>query len=120
MTVKVANKRCRQYVQQRTPFQGSNLWGVWHNSTLVESNDRHFVVYSYGHHFPLFIYDEATQQWFVNRDKYSQSTTRHQSQARPVWEGSEMHWLSTSSMQLLATCGYTEVVRQRLAGREIT
>lgn len=114
MTVKVANKRCREYVQQRTPFQGSNLWGVWHNSTLIEYNDRHFVVYSYGHHFPIYIFDEATNQWFANRDKYSQSTTRHQSQARPVWEGDAMHWLDTRAMVVLATIGYTELVKRRI------
>lgn len=113
MTVKVANKRCRQYVQQRTPFQGSNLWGVWHNSTLVESNDRHFVVYSYGHHFPIYIYDEATQQWFANEDRYSQSTSRHQSQAHPHTETTP---LSTNAMKSLSTIGYTAFVRNRLDG----
>jgi len=119
MTVKVANKNCRDYVKSRKPFNGSNLWGVWHNSTLVESNDRQYVVYSYGHHFPIYIFDEATNQWFANKDKYSQSTTRHQSQARPIWEGSEMQWLSTDAMRLLATCGYKELVKQRLMGREL-
>jgi hypothetical protein len=110
--MKIANKHCRPYVEQRTPFQGSNLWGVWHKSTIVESTDKQYVVYSYGHHFPIYIF--AGGQWFANKDKYSCTTSKHQGQARPY--SVEMHWLNTDSMQRLAVIGYTEFVKYRLMG----
>jgi len=110
--MKIANKNCREYVQRREPFQGSNLWGTWIKSTLVESSDEQYVVFSYGHHFPIYIY--ANNHWFANKDKFSQSTSRHQSQARPVWEGSAMHWLDTRAMIFLGTVGYTELARRRV------
>jgi hypothetical protein len=113
--MKIANSKCRPLVEAREPFQGSNLWGGWHDSTLVESNDRQYVVYSWGHHFPIYIYDEVTQQWFGNADRFSQSTTRHQWLARPL--DVEIHWLHTHPMSVLAVCGYTELVKRRLLGR---
>jgi hypothetical protein len=110
----VPNNRCREYVQRREPFQGSNLWGTWHTSTIVESKGKFYVVYSYGHHFPIYIYDEATEQWFANKDKFSQSTSKHQSQARPVWEGTELQWLNTGCMVMLSTLGYNEFAKRRV------
>jgi len=115
--MKIANSKCRSLVESRTPFQGSNLWGTWHNSTIVESTDRQYVVYSWGHHFPMYIYDEATQVWFGSIQKSSQSTTRHQSLARP--RDVEIHWLTTRVMCVIAVCGYTELVRLRLTGEVV-
>lgn len=112
---RVPNSKCRPYVEQHIPFEGSNLWGTWQDSTIIESTDKQYVVYSYGHHFPIYIF--AGGQWFANEDKYSQSTSRHQSQARPY--SVEMHWLNTSSMKRLATIGYTEFVKYRLMGGEV-
>jgi hypothetical protein len=114
--MKIANSKCRPLVEAREPFQGSNLWGVWHDSTLTESNDRQYVVYSWGHHFPIYIYADSNQ-WFGNKDKYSQSTMRHQSVARP--RDVEIHMLSMGSMITLSKVGYTEMVRLRLLGKVI-
>jgi hypothetical protein len=109
---KIANKNCRSYVEDRMAFDGSNMWGTWHKSTLTESTDKHYVVYSWGHHFPIYIYDDNTWQWFGNKDKISQSTTRHQSQAR--LDDVDIAWLTTAEMSTLAVVGYTELVRRRL------
>jgi len=72
---KTANYNCRSYVEKLQPFVASHMWGEW-------LNDR-YVVFSYGAHWPLFIYEQATDTWYANRDKYSQSTSRHYSQANP-------------------------------------
>lgn len=112
--MKIANSKCRPLVEARTPFQGSNLWGAWLNSTFVESTDKQYVVFSYGNHFPIYIYDQDTQQWFGNKDRFSQSTTRHQSQARPMANGTQLQWLDTRRMIVLATIGYTEFVKRRV------
>lgn len=77
----IANKNARPYVQARKPFRGSNTEAVWHGAS------RRYVVYSYGVHWPLFIYDEAQGVWFENAGKYSQSTSRQHSQLHPHPEG---------------------------------
>ena len=86
-----ANNQCRELVQQQKPFEGSNLFAV--------KTGNNYIVYSHGHHFP--IYACLGGVWFANRDKYSRSTTRHQAQARPFWDGSALLWVGTNDMQRL-------------------
>jgi len=47
---------------------------------FIEGN----VLYSYGHHFPIAI---RTNMFIVNMDKYSVTTSRHQSYLRGMLEG---------------------------------
>ena len=71
---RIANRRAGEHAAQCTPFKGSNPYG----ETLPNGG---FVVYSYGPHWPLYIYDGCT--WYENASRVSPSTTRHRSQARP-------------------------------------
>ena len=85
-TPRVANKACRQYVEARKPFTGSNMYAE--RRTASHGNSDIYVVYSYGVHWPLYIAevpDDACGQitWYENADRSSRSTTRHVSQARP-------------------------------------
>ena len=96
---KIANRDARYYVEKLLPFEGSNTWG---------ENKRNgtYVVYSYGAHFPIFIYAEGV--WFENEDRYSVSTSRQQSQCRP--SGVETAKRSTEDMRKIAkhgVCGLT-------------
>ena len=43
------------------------------------------MVYSYGPHWPLYIYDGCT--WYENASRITPSTSRHRSQARPYTSG---------------------------------
>ena len=117
--MKIANKDARKFVQQRLPFQGSNLFAQVHTRNSedgISEPDTWYVVYSYGKHFPMYIclHIGGRDIWFANEDKYSRSTTRHQSQARPVTDGSKMHWLSTEWMQRLARGGYRVIAKERI------
>jgi hypothetical protein len=60
------------------PFKNSNgqLYGHWTSPHL-------YVVFSYGEHWPLFIYSPETNCWYGNEDKTSRTTTRHYSSAFP-------------------------------------
>ena len=73
--VRAANNNCRQHVESLTEFKGSNLFS--------ESNTKYYVVYSYGYHFPILLYVRADATWFINNDKYSRDTSKHQSQTYP-------------------------------------
>ena len=94
---RVANNKAYEYIEKLEEFQGSNMQGRW----LGIGNGREFehqvyVVYSYGSHFPMYIYDAKEQKWLGNYDKYSRSTTRQQSQARP---SSVYAWYNTDEMK---------------------
>lgn len=78
---RVANKDCRSYVQKRHAFEGSNLFSNHRVVGTYPTDSQHYTVYSYGHHFPLFIYADGI--WFENEDKYSRTTSKHRSQAHP-------------------------------------
>ena len=70
--MRVANKNARDYVRSRILFQGNNLF-----SELLRKG---YVVYSYGYHFPLFVYSQKTKKWYGNSDKYSSTTSKHNTQ----------------------------------------
>ena len=68
----------------REEFKGSNLFGEWDGaSDYFDISDTYtpYVVYSYGRHFPIYLYLNGV--WYENTDKYSVSTSKHQTQARP-------------------------------------
>jgi hypothetical protein len=72
--VKIANKNGRGFVKGCWAFEGSHVYGRWESRAC-------YVVYSYGQHFPM--YAKIRGAWYANKDKYSVSTSRHQSQYRP-------------------------------------
>ena len=73
----ITNRQSRQCVERLEPFKTGNqtLYAVW--------KDRLYVVFSYGSHWPLFIYDSETSTWFENSSRHSVTTSKHRSQARP-------------------------------------
>lgn len=86
--VKTSNIKCRALVQQRTPFNGNNLFAVRLLAQPELNLTERYVVYSYGTHFPLFIWQAFANgsplgQWFENQDRYSPTTSKHKSQAHP-------------------------------------
>lgn len=107
--MRVSNSKARDKVNNLEAFQGSNTFAEWrfHGSGDDQGNHEHrkvYVVYSYGSHFPMYIYDDQEDKWIGNKDKYSQSTTRHQSLLRPS-EGVEI-WLNTDEMRsVVSSCG---------------
>jgi hypothetical protein len=83
--LRIANKSARSMVQMRRPFEGSNLFArenfPQHGASVL------YVVYSYGEHWPLYVAEtdeNNNTQWYTMADKYSQSTSRQQSQCNPM------------------------------------
>jgi len=75
--MKISNRQVRQAVEEFKIFSNNNgtLFSEWHG-------DLYFV-FSYGHHWPLFIYNNVKKQWYANKNKYSVTTSKHYSQACP-------------------------------------
>ncbi len=73
----IANADARPYVARREPFKGNNLWGECrmtqgvlstHDYVDWEDSSELYVVCSYGVHYPMWIYDFLTGQWFGDYD----------------------------------------------------
>ena len=86
--MKIANREARDYVRSRKEFRGSNLFAEWVTVSYTDEHDQWqerdvYVVYSYGKHWPLFVFDDLAGVWFENMDSYSVTTSKHRSQAHP-------------------------------------
>jgi len=92
---KINNCDAAEYVDGLRLFNGAN--------TFSENHIHLYIVYSYGYHFPMYIYDRNATMWFGNKDKYSVTTSKHQSQARPTQPVET--WLDTNDMKLLVRQG---------------
>ena len=88
--VRTSNRECDYYVRNLIPFQANHIFS--------ENKGDLYIVYSWGKHFPMYIYSYNTGLWYGNSDRYSQTTSKHQSQASP---GQVDVWLSTSEMDTI-------------------
>ena len=86
---KTTNSKSYRYTTMKKQFKANNMFAQWTNGV--------YVVYSYGKHFPMYIYNPIEQIWYENKDKYSQSTSKQQNQARPT--GADTVLISTDAMQ---------------------
>ena len=116
--MRVANKDARKSVNNLDRFTGSNIFAVddvffpSDEDTKSVLTDQHgysgyenlYIVYSYGYHFPMYIYDRQAGIWIGSKDGYSPTTSKHQSQCRP---SEKIHcWLDTTEqMKDYIRCG---------------
>lgn len=92
--MKTSNRECSTYVNKCEPFNANNIF-----AENVFDGNHLYVVYSYGVHFPMYIYDYGLKVWVGNSDRYSVTTSKHMSQARPRFEIEQ--WLTTDDMRSL-------------------
>jgi hypothetical protein len=72
------------------------------NGTNIFIDDG--VLYSYGHHFPLaLVLDRAARTVAINKDKYSTSTSKHQSYVRREFSSFEVVEVTTQELQNIIT-----------------
>ena len=70
---RIANKNSRIHTTNKESFEGSNLY--------AKDVKKCYVVFSYGLHFPLYIFKEGN--WYENESNYSITTSKHKFQSRP-------------------------------------
>lgn len=74
--MKITNKNASQYVAARKDFNGSHIFANRQNGM--------YAVFSYGLHWPMFIFDGTT--WYENNEKYSVTTSKQHGQCHPHCE----------------------------------
>ena len=97
--LKVANINARQAVTEKVEFNGSNTFGRWYDNGV-------YVVFSYGYHFPMYVNIRGV--WYENEEKYSVSTSKQQTQLRPLDVGKIYKragtWLKTQINETVKSC----------------
>ena len=103
--MKTSNKNCRLLVQNRQAFTANNIFAeyVTANADGQPLDTCRYVVYSYGKHFPMYIYEGGA--WYANIDKFSVSTSKHQTQANPCLGQSTPMPMNTLAMQTIVRYG---------------
>ena len=101
---RVANHSARPCVQNREAFKANNIFAEWRG----DGAEARYIVYSYGKHFPMYIWvpdsqDPAAGRWYGNNAKYSRTTSKHQSQAHP--HAQDIEWRDTDAMVAIANRG---------------
>lgn len=104
----LTNREVRKYVAKRLPFENNNktLFGEW-------VTDDTYAVYSYGRHWPLFVWERTTERWYENEEKYSVTTTRHRTHTNPYPEKPTIP-VSLAFIRKLSVEGYPAIAAARV------
>ena len=110
MKNKIANANARSAVQYLKEFEGSNTAGIWHSVMAGGDYNPIYVVYSYGTHWPMFIYENG--RWYENGDKYSKTTSKHHGQLHPQ---TQTEIRSVQDMRYIVTWGIAGLMQHKLS-----
>lgn len=93
--MRIVNKIAREFVKRKLPFTGNNIH--------AEKLKHGYIVYSYGIHYPMYIYSNFSRHWFGNSDHYSLTTEKHKTQCKTQCkpQGNKVLHLDTEQMNEL-------------------
>jgi hypothetical protein len=103
--MKVTNRQVPACVGLRAPFKGHSIYAA----NKLSEVSYNYVVYSYGEHWPLAVYEDATGMWYVNKDKRSVTTSKHLSLVQRGIS-SAVAWLCTQDMLAVVRHGSAGLV----------
>ena len=107
---RLANNQVRDAVNERRAFMTNNQ--TLYSSSNWREDGSLYIVYSYGTHYPMYVYDNIACQWFGNETKSSSTTERHKTHARP---DGDIRWASTDYLRAMILAGsYVNHTAQRV------
>lgn len=100
---------CVELARKKEPFDFNNVYAV------ARLNRQHqpptYTVYSYGVHYPMYVYDYEACQWYGNKDKSTPTTQRHKTRFEPY---SVAQWVDTETLSNIAIHGIVETSAKRM------
>lgn len=116
---RISNSEMSQYVNRRAPFRSAkeSAYAEYREELVSIGVPARYVVYSYGAHFPIYVYDYQMQEWYGNKDKYSPTTSRHQSQARPTCV---RDYFDTETLRYIAARGFMGWMQHLTASKQVS
>ena len=98
--------------ETREPIERREIFTTNAATIFPRKTSNLYIVYSWGTHFPMWVYDGDLNQWFGNSDRYSRSTSKHQSLSRP---NAQIDMCDTATLQqIIAWDSYTEYAAYRV------
>lgn len=117
------NRDAGLYATAKIAFKCNSMFGEWHiiesrteltndNKFITTENQEIYVVYSYGHHWPMYVYDPLAETWYGNKDKFSKTTSIHSSEAKP--RDAAITWVSLKDIRAIADWGAVEHIAAKI------
>ncbi len=102
---------CVVLVRKKEPFTFNNVYALYRESNALRIEPPTYTVYSYGTHYPMYVYDYEACQWYGNKDKSTPTTNRHKKRFEPY---SVAHWVDTDTLSNISIHGIVETSAQRM------
>lgn len=110
---KINNSEAGYFAARREEFDCNGaLYGRWRNTV----GGKVYVVYSYGEHHPLYVWEDTEGRWYENTNYASRTTSKHRRQARPCRYTTQV---TGDIMKALTEFGRVGVVQRALAGHPV-
>lgn len=71
-----------------------------------------YTVYSYGNHYPMYVYDRTVDRWYGNSDKSTRTTNRHKKAIKP--SDGVHQYVDTYRLKAIAFHGIVHTVTNRM------
>jgi len=112
-TPTINNNQMSEFTTHRRHFKTNN------ETVYTQTYREMYIVYSYGLHWPMYVYDDASQSWFGNSTKYNKPTTnRHTTLAKP--DVDFIHMMPKKELDyIIEFGGYAGYCAERCMGQEI-
>ena len=95
------------YTEHGAKQETSSVFSRMHHEDMNPENSASlYIVYSYGYHFPLVIYDFTCERWYMNMDKYSNTTSRHQFIIRQSFAKHHMSAIASDTKEMSGIDNY--------------
>lgn len=102
---------CVELTRKKEPFTFNNVYSIARDGKANVMQPPTYTVYSYGGHYPMYVYDYEACQWYGNADKSTQTTNRHMKMFEPY---SIAQWVDTETLSNISIHGIVETSAQRM------
>ena len=102
---------CVALARKKEPFTFNNVYALYREANALRIEPSTYTVYSYGSHYPLYVYDYEACQWYGNKDKSTPTTNKHMKRFEPY---SVAQWVDTDTITRIATSGIVNATAQRM------
>ena len=102
---------CVELARRKEPFTFNNVYAMSRLANLSESYPPTYSLYSYGLHYPMYVYDYEACQWYGNKTKSTQTTMRHMKMFEPY---SIAQWVEAETLSNIAMYGIVHTSAQRM------
>jgi len=103
---------CGERIRAKEPFNFINLFAEYRAERIDDLvRPPTYTVYSYGYHYPLYVYDYEACQWFGNATDSTPTTQRHKSRFKPY---SVAQWVDSETLQRIAVSGIVNTTAERM------